>query len=48
MTVASREGKTIITVVLGGKNRAMYDGTVKSTRYYETNRLIELGFANYW
>ena len=48
VTVASREGKTIITVVLGGKNRTMYDGTVKSSRYYETNRLIELGFANYW
>ncbi len=48
VTLASREGKTIITVVLGGKNRTLYDGTTISTRYYETNRLIELGFANYW
>ena len=48
VTVASREGKTIITVVLGAKNRTMFDGSTISMRYYETNRLIELGFSNYW
>ena len=48
VTVSSREGKQVITVVLGGKSRTMFDGTKVSTRYTETNRLIELGFANYW
>jgi len=48
VTVAEQNGKKIITVVLGGKNRKMFDGNTISTRYYETNRLIELGFANYW
>ena len=48
VSVATREGKTIISVVLKGKNRTMFDGNSISTRYYETNRLLELGFANYY
>ncbi|MBE5916834.1 MAG: D-alanyl-D-alanine carboxypeptidase [Pseudobutyrivibrio ruminis] len=48
VTVASQSGKTIITVVLGGRNRTMFDGNTISMRYYETNRLINLGFANYY
>ncbi|MCR5416778.1 MAG: serine hydrolase [Pseudobutyrivibrio sp.] len=48
VTVAQKEGKTVISVVQGGRNRLMTDGTTKSTRYTETNRLLELGFANYW
>ncbi len=48
VTLAQKEGKTLISVVLGGKNRKLEDGTTISTRYYETNRLLDLGFANYW
>ncbi len=48
VSVAQREGKTVISVVLGGKNRTMFDGNTVSMRYYESNRLIELGFNNYW
>lgn len=48
VTVASKEGKTVISVVMGARNRTMWDGSKVSMRYYETNRLLELGFANYW
>ena len=48
VTVAQQDGKTIICVVLGAKNRTMFDGSTVSMRYYETNRLLELGFINYW
>lgn len=48
VTLAQKEGKTVISVVLGGKNRKLEDGTTISTRYFETNRLLDFGFANYW
>ncbi len=48
VSVAQQDGKTVICVVLGAKNRTMYDGSTVSMRYYETNRLLELGFNNYW
>ncbi|WP_090550387.1 D-alanyl-D-alanine carboxypeptidase family protein [Pseudobutyrivibrio sp. OR37] len=47
VSVASTEGKTIISVVLGAKNRTMFDGSNVAMRYVETNRLINLGFENY-
>ncbi|WP_176761855.1 D-alanyl-D-alanine carboxypeptidase family protein [Pseudobutyrivibrio sp. YE44] len=43
---ANKDGKSILTVVLGGRNRKMFDGNTVSMRYYETNRLINLGFSN--
>ncbi len=48
VTVASSQGKKVITVVLGAKNRFMVDGNTVSMRYYETNRLINQGFSNYY
>ena len=47
VALASQNGKTVITVVLGARNRTMFDGSTISMRYYETNRLINMGFANY-
>lgn len=46
VSVASQKGKNIITVVLGSRNRTMFDGSTVSMRYYETNRLINMGLAN--
>ena len=48
VTVSSQKGKTIITVLLGAKTRTMWDGSRVSMRYHETNRLIDLGFNNYY
>ena len=48
VTVAERDGKKVISVVLGARNRTMIDGNVVSMRYLETNRLLEHGFNNYW
>ena len=48
VSVAQKQGKTVISVVLGAKNRTMFDGNIVSMRYYETNRLLDLGFNNYW
>ena len=48
VTVAERDGKKVISVVLGARNRTMIDGNVISMRYFETNRLLEHGFNNYW
>ena len=48
VSVARQNEKTIISVVLGAKNRTMFDGNTVSMRYYETNRLIDIGFANYY
>ena len=46
--VAKQNEKTVISVVLGAKNRKMFDGNTISMRYYETNRLIDMGFTNYY
>ncbi|SDI42644.1 D-alanyl-D-alanine carboxypeptidase (penicillin-binding protein 5/6) [Pseudobutyrivibrio sp. 49] len=46
--VAKQNEKSIISVVLGAKNRTMFDGNTISMRYYETNRLINMGFQNYY
>ena len=48
VTVAEKDGKKVISVVLGARNRTMIDGNVISMRYFETNRLLEHGFNNYW
>ncbi len=47
VALASKDGKTVVSVILGAKNRKMFDGNTVSMRYYETNRLLDLGFANY-
>ena len=47
VSVASSEGKTVISVVLGAKTRTMFDGNRVAMRYAESNRLINLGFENY-
>ncbi|MBQ7147646.1 MAG: D-alanyl-D-alanine carboxypeptidase [Pseudobutyrivibrio sp.] len=46
--VANKEDKTVISVVLGARNRTMFDGNTVSMRYYETNRLLDFGFNNYY
>lgn len=48
VTAATQNGKTVISVVLGANNRKMFDGQTVSMRYYETNRLLNLGFENYY
>lgn len=48
VTAATQNGKTVISVVLGASNRKMFDGQTVSMRYYETNRLLNLGFENYY
>ncbi len=48
VAVAAKEGKTVVSVILGARNRTMFDGSKVSMRYYETNRLLDLGFANYY
>lgn len=48
VSLASKEGKTVISVIMGARNRKMFDGNTVSMRYYETNRLLDLGFANYY
>ncbi len=48
VSVAQKDEKTVISVVLGAKNRTIYDGNRISMRYFETNRLIDLGFNNYY
>lgn len=47
VSVASSDGKTVISVVLGAKTRTMFDGNRVAMRYAESNRLITLGFENY-
>lgn len=47
VSVASSDGKTVISVVLGAKTRTMFDGNRVAMRYAESNRLINLGFENY-
>ena len=47
VSVASSNGKTVISVVLGAKTRTMFDGNRVAMRYAESNRLINLGFENY-
>lgn len=44
--VANKNGKTVMSVILGARNRSMFDGNTVSMRYYETNRLLDLGLAN--
>ena len=46
VAVANQNGKNVISVILGAKNRKMFDGNTVSMRYYESNRLIGLGLAN--
>lgn len=48
VTVSTQREKTVITVLLGAKTRTMWDGSRVSMRYYETNRLIDMGFKNYY
>ncbi len=40
-----RNGKTVISVVLGAKTVTMTDGTKVNNRYYETNRLLDIGLS---
>ncbi len=46
VSVASKDGKNVMSVILGAKNRRMFDGNTVSMRYYETNRLLGMGLAN--
>ncbi|MCR4693923.1 MAG: serine hydrolase [Pseudobutyrivibrio sp.] len=41
--VANQGGKTEIGIIMGAKNRTLYDGSKVSMRYYEMNRLLNLG-----
>ncbi len=40
-----RNGKTVISVVLGAKTVTMTDGAKVNNRYYETNRLLDIGLS---
>lgn len=42
---ATRNGKLVITVVLGAGNKLMSDGTRLKQQFSETNKLIEIGLA---
>lgn len=43
---ASRNGKNVISVILGSGTRTMSDGSVKKQQFSETNKLLEIGLAN--
>lgn len=45
VSAARKDGKTVITVILGAKTRTMSDGTKQNQQFSETNRLIEMGLA---
>ncbi len=45
MTAAVKDGKGLITVILGADANTMTDGTVVKQQFSETNKLIEIGFA---
>ena len=45
MTAAVKDGKGLITVILGADTNTMTDGTVLKQQFSETNKLIEIGFA---
>ena len=45
MTAAVKDGKGLITVILGAEMNEMTDGNVLKQQFSETNKLIEIGFA---
>ena len=45
VSVARKDGKTIITVILGAGVKTMSDGTRERQQFSETNKLIEIGLA---
>ena len=45
MTAAVKDGKGLITVILGAETNEMTDGAVLKQQFSETNKLIEIGFA---
>lgn len=45
VAAATRNGKNVISVVLGSGVRTMSDGTVKKQQFSETNKLLEIGLA---
>ena len=45
VAAARKDGKTVITVILGANTRTMSDGTTQRQQFAETNRLIEMGLA---
>lgn len=42
---ARKDGKTVITVILGAATRTMSDGTIQKQQFSETNKLIQIGLA---
>lgn len=45
VTAAVKDGKTLITVILGAETNTMTDGAVLKQQFSETNKLLEIGFA---
>lgn len=45
VAAATREGKSVISVVMGAGTRQMSDGSVKRQQFSETNKLLEIGLA---
>lgn len=45
VAAASREGKSVVSVVLGAGTRLMADGSTKRQQFSETNKLLEIGLA---
>lgn len=46
VSVARKNDKNVITVVLGANNSLMSDGTRQKQQFSETNKLIDIGLAN--
>ena len=45
VAAAARDGKSVISVVMGADTRQMSDGSVKRQQFSETNKLLEIGLA---
>ena len=45
VAVATKDGKSVISVVMGAGTKQMCDGSVKKQQFSETNKLLEIGLA---
>lgn len=45
VAAATRNGKSVISVIMGSGTRQMSDGSVKRQQFSETNKLLEIGLA---
>lgn len=45
VAAATKDGKSVISVVMGAGTKQMCDGSVKKQQFSETNKLLEIGLA---